>query len=96
MQEVGIDITAYQSKPLDAVPLAAIHYAVVLEPGVCVPRWEAGTRCFHWWLPNMPERTLAEQSQMEAIRDIRDELEIRTKSFSVYLQGVLENPFRNV
>lgn len=75
MQEVGIDITSYRSKGLAAIPWEKIDYCILVDEG----------------FPALKEANADEQAQMEILRDVRDELELRAQSLSVYLQAPLEN-----
>jgi arsenate reductase len=80
MQEIGIDIGAQRSKPLDQVPWRDADTVVTVcgERDEVCPAVASGVRRVHWPLP---DPTQAPQDQaLGAFRDTRDELKWRIAS----------------
>ena len=69
LKEQGIDISAHQSKGLDAIPLAEVDTIVTLCAEQVCPIVPGNVRRLHWALPD--------PTTIEAFRAVRDELRRR-------------------
>ena len=80
MTEIGIDITAHTSKSLDAVPWKDVDTVVTLcdEGAQACPDVAGDVRCVHWHLPD--PSSLPQAQQLEAFRELRDEIRWRVAS----------------
>lgn len=79
MREVGIDISAHQSKGLDAVPLASADVVITLcAEQECPVAFTRGRR-EAWPLPDPAQAGLGEER--DAFRRVRDELAGRLEVF---------------
>jgi arsenate reductase len=80
MKEVGIDLSAQQSKTLDAVPWQQADTVISLcgeTEDVC-PNVAADVRRVHWPLPD--PLAAAEDQRLAAFREVRDEIRWRVRS----------------
>jgi arsenate reductase len=80
MTEVGIDITAHTSKSLEEVPWSEVDTVVTLcdEGAQACPDVAGDVRRVHWHLPD--PASLPEAGQLEAFRELRDEIRWRVAS----------------
>ncbi len=80
MAEAGIDIAGHTSKSLDAVPWADMDTVVTLcdEGAQACPNVAGDVRRVHWHLPD--PAGAAEAVQLEAFRELRDEIRWRVAS----------------
>ncbi len=80
MTEVGIDIAAHKSKSLDDVPWNDVDTVVTLcdEGAQACPNVAGDVRRVHWHLPD--PSTVPEDKQMDAFREVRDEIRWRVAS----------------
>jgi arsenate reductase len=80
MKEVGIDITAQQSKALDSVPWQQSDTVISLcgeSESVC-PNVAGDVRRVHWPLPD--PAAAPEDQRLAAFREVRDEIRWRVRS----------------
>ena len=79
MDEVGIDISAYRSKSLDALPRRTFDIVVVVcdDPLVVGPNFPSYLEWLDWSLPDPARVAGLEQDQVAAYRRIRDDLRHR-------------------
>ena len=80
MSEAGLDITAQMSKSLDEVPWRDVDTVVTLcvEGAEVCPVVAGDVRRVHWHLPD--PSAAPEPKQLQAFRDIRDEIRWRVAS----------------
>ena len=80
MTEVGIDIAAHTSKSLDHVPWGEVDTVVTLcdEGAQACPNVAGDVRRVNWHLPD--PSSVPETSQLEAFRELRDEIRWRVAS----------------
>ena len=80
MHEVGVDLSTYTSKPLDAVPWRDCDTVVTVcgEADEVCPALAGDVRRVHWPLPD--PSAVPESEQLAAFRDVRDEIRWRVAS----------------
>ena len=80
MKEVGIDITAQHSKPLDQVPWQTADTVITLcgESDEVCPAVERTVRRVHWPLPD--PLAAPEAERLAVFREVRDEIRWRIAS----------------
>lgn len=80
MQESGIDLARHTSKHLRDVPWAECDTVVTLcgEADEACPKLAANVRRMHWPLPD--PSAVKGDGQLEAFRDVRDEIRWRVAS----------------
>ena len=75
LQEIGLDISAHRSKPIDDVPPESVDAVVTLCGDEVCPAWLGQAHRVHWGLPD-PAAVLGE-GRLDAFRAARDELRRR-------------------
>jgi arsenate reductase len=80
MKEAGIDLAGHRSKHLDEVPIASLDTVVTLcgDSDDQCPVVAATVRRVHWPLPD--PSAAPEGKQLEAFRQVRDEIRWRVSS----------------
>ena len=81
LREVGIDISEQRSKDLDAVPLADADFIVTLCGDEVCPVVPSGATHLHWPLPDPVDKGDQIRFQLDAFREVRDEIRRRIESF---------------
>ncbi|MDE0074303.1 MAG: arsenate reductase ArsC [Gammaproteobacteria bacterium] len=76
LAEVGIDISGHYSKGVDEVARPVDAVVTLCAEEVC-PVWLGDTHRVHWGLPDPAAATGSPQEQLEAFREVRDELHRR-------------------
>lgn len=79
LQEIGIDASAQTSKTLDRFIDDHFDYVITVcdaANDACPTFPNAGAR-EHWSLPDPSKATGSEEEQLQAYRDVRDDLELR-------------------
>lgn len=79
LKEIGIDASAQTSKTLDRFIDERFDYVITVcdaANDACPTFPNAGAR-EHWSLPDPSKATGSEEEQLQAYRDVRDNLEIR-------------------
>ena len=79
LQEIGIDASAQTSKTLDRFIDERFDYVITVcdaANDACPTFPNAGAR-EHWSFPDPSKATGSEEQQLQAYRDVRDDLEIR-------------------
>jgi arsenate reductase len=79
LKEIGIDASAQTSKTLDRFIDERFDYVITVcdaANDACPTFPNAGAR-EHWSLPDPSKATGSEEQQLQAYRDVRDDLELR-------------------
>jgi thioredoxin type arsenate reductase len=74
LKEIGIDISGYGSKGLDAIPRSEVDTVVTLCAEEECPVFPGNVRRLHWGLPDPAAASGSEQEVLAAFRETRDEL----------------------
>lgn len=77
LQEIGLDITHQKAQPVGAFDLSEMDLIVALDEKLAIPPVNGSLPVQRWAIPDPSSVTGAEQTQMEAFRDVRDTLETR-------------------
>ncbi len=81
MQEIGIDITNHRSKGLDEVPVDEADYIITLCADEVCPIVPGSTQRLDWPLPDPASQGEMIRYQIEAFREVRDEIKRRLDAF---------------
>lgn len=77
MQEIDIDISQQQPKPLEAINLSDMDIIITLCSEAACPNLSNKQRSYHWSVSDPFNPYLTESEQLENVRAIRDELKHR-------------------
>ena len=75
MREIGIDISAQASKPVDAIDPASVDTVVTLCVEEVCPAWLGSARRLHWPMPD-PTAT-PDETRVQRFREVRDMIAAR-------------------
>jgi arsenate reductase (thioredoxin) len=81
LKEIGIDISGYRSKGINAIPVAEVGIVVTLCAEEECPVFPGNVRRLHWGLRDPAAVTGSEQEILAAYRESRDELLRRIAAF---------------
>jgi len=81
LKEIGIDISGYRSKGINAIPVAEVGIVVTLCAEEECPVFPGNVRRLHWGLRDPAAVTGSEQEILAAYRESRDELLRRITAF---------------
>jgi len=77
LDELGIDIRAQRSKSVDTIPLEGVEAVITLCAEEVCPVFLGKARRVHWGLPDPAGAGATEEEQLQAFRNVRDELRRR-------------------
>ena len=77
LDEVGIDIRSHRSKSVDEIDPADVDAVVTLCAEEVCPVFLGKARRVHWGLPDPAGAGATDEEQLQAFRNIRDELHRR-------------------
>lgn len=77
LDEVGIDIRGHRSKSMDEIDPAGVDAVITLCAEEVCPVFLGKARRLHWGLPDPAGAGNNDSEQLQAFRDIRDELRRR-------------------
>ncbi|MCG8423126.1 MAG: arsenate reductase ArsC [Proteobacteria bacterium] len=74
MREVGIDISSYKPKKLDAIPMETIATVITLCDDEECPTLPDGVHHLSWPLPDPAVATGEDEELLQAFRRVRDQI----------------------
>ena len=74
LAEIGLDISSQYSKRVEDVPPEGVEAVITLCAEEVCPVFLGAARRVHWGLPDPAGRGATEAEQLQAFRDVRDEL----------------------
>jgi arsenate reductase len=77
LDEIGIDIRSHTSKSVDSIPPAGIDAVITLCAEEVCPVFLGKAHRVHWGLPDPAGSGKDEAEQLQAFRNVRDELRRR-------------------
>jgi arsenate reductase len=77
LDEIGIDIRGHRSKSVDEIDPAGVDTVITLCAEEVCPVFLGKARRFHWGLPDPAGAGTNDSEQLQAFRDVRDELRRR-------------------
>jgi arsenate reductase len=77
LDEIGIDIHAHRSKSVDEIDPTDVDAVITLCAEEVCPVFLGKARRFHWGLPDPAGTGTNDEEQLQAFRDVRDELRRR-------------------
>ena len=77
MKEVGIDLASHRSKSVEAIDPATVDTVITLCAEEVCPVFLGKARRIHWGLPDPAGAGSTEEEQLQAFRNVRDELRRR-------------------
>ncbi len=77
LDEIGIDIRGHRSKSVDGVPAEDVDVVITLCAEEECPVFLGRARRVHWGLPDPAVGSGTDEEQLQAFRDVRDELRRR-------------------
>jgi arsenate reductase len=77
LAEIGLDIGGQHSKSVEDIPPDGVEAVVTLCAEEVCPVFLGKARRIHWGLPDPAGRGSTEEAQLQAFRDVRDELRRR-------------------
>jgi arsenate reductase len=77
LAEIGIDISAHYSKAIATIPASEVDTVITLCNEEVCPVFPGEVERLHWGLPDPAAAEGSEEAQLEAFREIRDELRRR-------------------
>jgi arsenate reductase (thioredoxin) len=77
LDEIGIDIRSHSSKSVGAISPEGIDTVITLCAEEVCPVFLGKARRVHWALPDPAGAGRTEEEQLQAFRDVRDELRRR-------------------
>ena len=77
LEEIGIDIRTHRSKSVDEIDPADVDAVITLCAEEVCPVFLGKARRVHWGLPDPAGAGSTEEEQLQAFRDVRDELRRR-------------------
>lgn len=85
LKEIGIDISDYRSKGLEAIDAGSVGAVITLCAEEVCPAFLGKAHRVHWGLPDPAAATGTEETRLAVFRDVRDELLRRLK---VLFEGI--------
>ena len=86
MREIGVDLSAHTSKPVDSIDPATVDMVVTLCAEEVCPVWLGKARRLHWPLPD--PAAAPEADRLQRFREVRDAIDERL----TLLGGTLDLP----
>jgi arsenate reductase len=80
LAELGIDIRSQQSKSVQEIPPDDVEAVITLCAEEVCPVFLAKAHRVHWGLPDPAGAGRSEAEQLQAFRDVRDELALRLRA----------------
>lgn len=77
LAEIGIDISGHRSKGVDEIPPGDVDAVITLCTEEVCPVWLGHALRLHWGLPDPAGAGSTEADQLQAFRNVRDELRRR-------------------
>jgi arsenate reductase len=77
LDEIGIDLRGQRSKSVDTVPPEGVEAVITLCAEEVCPVLLGEARRVHWGLPDPAGAGATDEQQLQAFRDVRDELRRR-------------------
>jgi arsenate reductase len=77
LAEIGLDISAHHSKSVDEIPPGDVDAVVTLCAEEVCPVFLGKALRVHWGLPDPAGAGKTDEEQLQAFRDVRDELRRR-------------------
>lgn len=77
LDELGIDIRGHRSKGVDSLSPEGVEVVITLCAEEVCPTFLGRARRIHWSLPDPAGAGATEEEQLQAFRDVRDELRRR-------------------
>lgn len=77
LDEIGIDIRGHRSKSVDEIDPAGVDAVITLCAEEVCPVFLGKARRFHWGLPDPAGASADDAQQLQAFRNVRDELRRR-------------------
>ncbi len=77
LDEIGIDIRGHHSKSVETIPPEGVEAVITLCAEEVCPVFLGKARRIHWGLPDPAGNGATEAEQLQAFRDVRDELKRR-------------------
>jgi protein-tyrosine-phosphatase len=77
LDEIGIDIRGHRSKSVDEIDPGGVDAVITLCAEEVCPVFLGKARRFHWGLPDPAGAGTNDSEQLQAFRDVRDELRRR-------------------
>jgi arsenate reductase len=77
LDEIGIDIRSHTSKSVDSISPAGVDAVITLCAEEVCPVFLGKAHRVHWGLPDPAGAAGSEEEQLEAFRNVRDELRRR-------------------
>jgi arsenate reductase len=77
LRELGIDLTGHASKSVNDIPREGVDAVITLCAEEVCPVWLGKADRYHWGLPDPAGAGATEAEQLQAFRDVRDELRRR-------------------
>lgn len=77
MDEIGIDIRSHTSKSVDGIPPEGVDAVITLCAEEVCPAFLGQTHRVHWGLPDPASAGKTQEEQLQAFRNVRDELRRR-------------------
>ena len=77
LDEIGIDIRGHHSKSVDSVSPDGVEAVITLCAEEVCPVFLGKARRVHWGLPDPAGAGATDEEQLQAFRDVRDELRRR-------------------
>ncbi len=81
LDEIGIDIRGHRSKSVDEIDPSDVDAVVALCAEEVCPVFLGKARRVHWGLPNPAGKGSSDEEQLQAFRDVRDDLRRRLSIF---------------
>jgi len=77
LDEIGVDIRGHHSKSVETIPPDVVEAVITLCAEEVCPVFLGKARRIHWGLPDPAGRGASDAEQLQAFRDVRDELRRR-------------------
>ncbi len=77
LAEIGLNISGHRSKGVDEIPPGDVDAVITLCAEEVCPVWLGNALRVHWGLPDPAGAGSTEAEQLQAFRDVRDELRRR-------------------
>jgi arsenate reductase (thioredoxin) len=77
LDEIGIDIRSHSSKSVDSISLVGVDAVITLCAEEVCPVFLGEAHRVHWGLPDPAGAGRTEEEQLQAFRNVRDELRRR-------------------
>lgn len=87
LQEIGIDISHHQSKSINSIDLSQIDLIITLCGEEYCQELSTTIEKLHWPLPDPIHTNDNPEQQLEAFRQVRDELRHRIEKLKIKLQN---------